>query len=132
MAALINDLYEVDYTVSRCVRISIKGLVRRSVGWSVGCCVTLSLFGQLGATDAVYTALFRCVCISIRGLVCRSVGWSVGWSVGRLLMLSSKSMKNGLLRILNDLDTAGRGIKEGRGGRRDEEEGGMRRKDEGR
>ena len=38
-------------------------------------------------------------------------------------MLSSKSMKNGLLRILNDLDSAGRG------GRRDEEEGGMRRKE---
>ena len=51
--------------------------------------------------------------ISIRGLVRRSVGWSV--------MLSSKSMKNGLLRILNDLDSAGRG------GRRDEEKGGTRR-----
>ena len=54
-------------------------------------------------------------------------------------MLSSKSMKNGLLRILNDLDSAGRGKKrdeeeemtrrkEERGGRRDEEEGGKRRK----
>ena len=32
-------------------------------------------------------------------------------------------MKNGLLRILNDLDSAGRG------GRRDEEEGGTRRKE---
>ena len=33
-------------------------------------------------------------------------------------------MKNGLIRILNNLDSAGRGIKrdeEGRGGRRDEE-----------
>ena len=49
-----------------------------------------------------------------------SVGPSVRWSV----MLSSKSMKNGLLRILNDLDSAGRG------GRRDEEEGGTRRKEE--
>ncbi len=39
-------------------------------------------------------------------------------------MLSSKLMKNGLLRILNDLDSAGRGKK------RDEEERGMRRKDE--
>ena len=50
-------------------------------------------------------------------------------------------MKNGLLRILNNLDTAGRGKKrdeeergtgrkEGRGGRRDEEEGWTRRKDE--
>ena len=47
----------------------------------------------------------------------------VGRSVGRLAMLSSKSMKNGLLRILNDLDSAGRG------GRRDEEEGRTRRKD---
>ena len=56
-------------------------------------------------------------------------------SVGRLVMLSSKSMKNGLLRVLNDLNSAGRGKKgdeeevgtrrkEGRGGGRDEEEGG--------
>ena len=56
-------------------------------------------------------------------------------------MLSSKSMKNGLLRILNDLDSAGRGgrrdkeeggtrRKEGRGGRRDEEEGGTRRNED--
>ena len=55
-------------------------------------------------------------------------------------MLSSKSMKNGLLRILNDLDIAGRGRKrdekeggtrrkEGRGERRDEEEGRTRRKE---
>ena len=55
-------------------------------------------------------------------------------------MLSSKSMKNGLLRILNDLDSAGRGKKrdkeegwtrrkEGQGGRRDEEQGGTRRKE---
>ena len=55
-------------------------------------------------------------------------------------MLSSKSMKNGLLRVLNDLDSAGRGKKrdeeeggmrrkEGRGRRRDEEEGGMGRKE---
>ena len=48
-------------------------------------------------------------------------------------MLSSKSMKNGLLQILNDLDSAGPtgrakntdkeegGRKVGRGGRRDEE-----------
>ena len=64
----------------------------------------------------------------------------VGRSVGRLVTLSSKSMKNGHLRILNDLDNAGRGRKrdeeegrtrrkEGRGGRRDEEEGWTRRKD---
>ena len=38
-------------------------------------------------------------------------------------MLSSKSMKNGLLRILNNLDSAGQG------GRRDEEEGEMGRKE---
>ena len=38
-------------------------------------------------------------------------------------MLSSKSMKSGLLRILNDSDSAGRGRK------RDEEEGGTRRKE---
>ena len=37
-------------------------------------------------------------------------------------MLSPKSMKKGLLRILNDLDSAGRGKK------RDEEEEGKRRK----
>ncbi len=55
--------------------------------------------------------------------VCQSVGRLVGPSV----MLSSKSMKNGVLRILNDLDSAGGEKKEGRGGRRDEEEGGMRR-----
>ena len=54
---------------------------------------------------------------------CPSVGQSVGWSVGQSVMLSSKSMKNGFLRILNDLDSAGRGKK------RDEEEGWMRRKD---
>ena len=35
-------------------------------------------------------------------------------------MLSSKSLKNGLLRILNDLDSAGRGKK------RDEEKRGTR------
>ena len=51
---------------------------------------------------------------------------SVGPLVGRSVLLSSKSMKNGLLRILNDLDSAGRGKK------RDEEERGMRRRKEGR
>ena len=40
-----------------------------------------------------------------------SVGRSVRQSVGWLVMLSSKSMKNGLLRILNDIDFAGRGKK---------------------
>ena len=49
--------------------------------------------------------------ISIRGLVRPSVGWLVRRSV----TLSSKSMKNGHLRILNDLDSARRG------GRREEE-----------
>ena len=48
---------------------------------------------------------------------------SVGPSVRPSVMLSSKSMKYGLIRILNDLDSAGRG------GRRDEKEGGTRRKD---
>ena len=61
--------------------------------------------------------------ISIRGLVRPSVGWLVGWSVGRSVTLSSKLMKNGLLRILSDLDSPGRGRK------RDEEEGGARRKE---
>ena len=72
-------------------------------------------------------------CISIRGLVHPLVRWSIRRSV----TLLSKSMKNGHLRILNDLDSAGRGRKrdkeeggtrrkEGRGGRRDEEEGGTR------
>ena len=62
----------------------------------------------------------------------------VGPLVCPSVMLSSKSMKNGLLRILNDLDSAGRGKKrdkekrgmrrkEGRGGMRDEGEGGTRR-----
>ena len=48
-------------------------------------------------------------------------------------MLSSKSMKNGLLRILNAIDSAGQGKKrdekEGRGGRGDGEEGGTGRKE---
>ena len=69
-------------------------------------------------------SFFRCVRISIRGLVRRSVrplvGPSVGWSVGRSVMLLSKLMENGLLRILNDLDSAGQGKK------RDKEEGGTR------
>ena len=52
---------------------------------------------------------------------CPSVGRLIGWSV----MLLSKSMKNGLIRILNGLDSAGRGKK------RDEEEGGTRRKEGG-
>ena len=51
----------------------------------------------------------------------RSVGRSVRPSVGWSVMLSSKSLKNGLLRILNDTDSAGREKK------RDEEEGVTRR-----
>ena len=43
-------------------------------------------------------------------------------------------MENGLLRILNDLDSAGRGRKrdkrkDGQEGKRDEEKGGTRRKE---
>ena len=52
-----------------------------------------------------------------------SVGRLVGRLVRRSVMLSSKSMENGLLRILNDSESAGRGKK------RDEEEGGTRRKE---
>ena len=59
--------------------------------------------------------LYKRPCPSVR----RLVGWSVGWSV----MLSSNWAKNGILRILNDLHTAGLG------GRRDEEEGVTRRKE---
>ena len=43
--------------------------------------------------------------------------------VGSSVTLSSKPMNNGLLWILNDLDSAGRGRK------RDEEERGTRRKE---
>ncbi len=57
--------------------------------------------------------------ISIRGLV-RPL---VDPLVRRLVTLSSKSMKNGVLWILSDLDSAGRGRK------RDEEEGGVRSKE---
>ena len=54
---------------------------------------------------------------------CLSVGPLVRPLVRRSVTLSSKSTKNGHLRILNDSDSAGRGRK------RDEEEGGTRRKD---
>ena len=67
--------------------------------------------------------------------LCLSVGPSVGT---QYFKINEKSMKNGLLLILNDLDNAGRGRtrdekeggmrrKEGRGGKREEEEGGTRR-----
>ena len=78
--------------------------------------------------------------ISIRGLVHPSVRRLVGRSVGWSVTLSSKSMKNGLLRNLNDVDSAGRGRKrgeeegatrrkKGRGGRRYEEEDATRRRE---
>ena len=51
---------------------------------------------------------------------CPSVGWSVRWSVRQSVTLLSNSMKNGLLRILSNLDSAGRGRK------RHEEEGATR------
>ena len=54
---------------------------------------------------------------------CPSVGWLVGWLVGWSVMLSSNQAKNVILRILNDLESAGRG------GRRDGEEGGTGRKE---
>ena len=63
----------------------------------------------------IFAPFFRCFRISIRGLGRRLVGWSV--------MLSSKSMKNGPLWIINDLDSAGRGKK------REEGEAGTRRKE---
>ena len=64
---------------------------------------------------------------------CPSVRPSVGRSVRPSVMLSSKLMENGLLRIQNESDSAGRG-KEGRGGRSDEKEeerGGRRDEEEG-
>ena len=64
--------------------------------------------------------------ISIRGLVRPLLGRLVGPLVRWSVTLSSKLMKNGLLRILNDLDSAGRG------GRRDEEGQGGRDEEEGR
>ena len=64
--------------------------------------------------------------ISIRGLVRPSVGWLVGRSVRpsvrQSVTLLSKLMKNGLLRILNDLGA-------GLGRKREEEDGGTRRKE---
>ena len=61
-------------------------------------------------------------------------------SVGPLVTLSSKLLKNGLLRILNNLNSAGRGRKrdeevggamrkQGQGERRDEQEAVTRRKE---
>ena len=69
-------------------------------------------------------------------MACPPVGWSVRWSVRPLrwsVTLSSKSMKNGLLRTgrgrKRDKEEGGTKRKEGRGGKRDEEEGGTRRKE---
>ena len=68
--------------------------------------------------------LVRFLDASLRGLVRPSVGWCVGWLVGPSVRNTlSKSMNNGLLRNLNDVDSAGRGRK------RDEEEGATRRKE---
>ena len=66
--------------------------------------------------------IFRCVLASLyEALSVRpSVGPSVRPSVRNALV---KLGKNGFIRILNDLDNAGRG------GRRDEEEVGTRRKE---
>ena len=61
---------------------------------------------------------------------CPTIGRRVGPAVGNAFV---KIDENGLLWILNDLDSAGRGRKgqegeqEGRGGRSDEEEGATRR-----
>ena len=65
--------------------------------------------------------LYKRPCPLVGSSVSRWVGWSV--------MLLSKSMKNRLSRILNDLDRAGQGKKEEQGGRRGEEEKGARRKE---
>ena len=62
---------------------------------------------------------------------CPSVRRLVGPSVRPSVMLLSKSMKNGLIRILDDLDSAGLGKKRD-GGRRGEEEGGTGMKEGGR
>ena len=71
----------------------------------------IDLFSFLDASSHLY----KRPCPSVRPLVRPLVGWSV--------TLSSKSMKNGLLRILNDSEGAGRVRK------RDEEGGGTRRKE---
>ena len=64
------------------------------------------------ATFQMRPHLYKRPCPSVRPLV--------GPSVRRSVMLSSKSLKNGLLRILNDSGSAGR-EKGGRGGRSDKE-----------
>ena len=60
--------------------------------------------------------------ISIRRLVRWLVGPSVRWLVRRLVMLLSKSVKNVLLQILNDIERLG--------GRRNEQGGGGLSKEE--
>ena len=65
--------------------------------------------------------LYKMPCLSVRPLV------------GPSVMLSSKSMKNGLLRVVNDLvlhvEKDGARRKERQGGRRDQEGGWTGRKD---
>ena len=89
----------------------------------------------LDASSHLYMRVCPSIGPSVRPLVRPSVRPRV-----TLLSKTGKSMKNGLLRIVNDLEGAGRGRKrdeeegvlrrkEGLGGRRDEEEGGTRRKD---
>ena len=52
---------------------------------------------------------------------CPSVGWLVGWLVGRSVMLLSKSRKKEGLGGRRHEEEGGIGRKEGRGGRRDKE-----------
>ena len=79
-------------------------------------------------------SVFRCVpaALNKRGFVQPSVGGLVhciGPVVGRLVMLSSKLVKNIFLRILNDLDNA---YDLQNVGRSDEEEGVIRKERRGR
>ena len=73
----------------------------------------ISLYRRISLPADSLRAKFHCRSFYIR---VRFVGWSV--------MLLSKLMKNGLLRILNDLDSAGRERK------RDEKERGTSRRKE--
>ena len=73
-------------------------------------------------------SVFECVRISIKGVVSRSIGPSFRRSVGRSVGNAFVKFYEKWIRILNDLHSAGRG-REGRGGRRNEEEGGTRRKE---
>ena len=81
-----------------------------------------ALSNYAGDSDRLPTAVqsmpFSDASLHLYKRPCPSVRPSVGPSVGRSVTLSSKSIKNGLLRILSDLDSARR--KERRGGRSDE------------